>query len=773
MSQRNQDRLPRRERRAKERMAAKEAKRQNKATQERDWQGGSFAGFMGPSFQQNTLPLLALLAAIFVFYFPALSGEFVWDDVNFSEEKAVHAWSGLWSIWFAPSEISEAHYWPITYTVFWLEHKLFGLNPLGYHIVSCVLYFINIALIWRLLLKLEIPGAWAISAIFAIHPLHVESVAWLIGQKDLLSALFYLGAIHVWLRFRESSRLKTYALALSLYALGILSKSTVVTLPAALLILLWWKQERITAQDIMRLLPFFIVGFAITLGDYLFYVADAELDLAYSFVERVLIASQAVWFYVGKLLWPANLIAVYPYWDISTKNLIAWLFVATTAGGLILLWACRHRIGKGPLAGAAFFIITLSPTLGFVDYGYMQFSFVADRYQYLAGLGLMAVLMGGAIRVIQPHLTSLRPVILSAFAVLVIGLGALTWRQATTYQDELTFFSHIIAHNPNARSTYINLGNTLFKQQHYEEAVVAFQKAIDWDISPTLPSIDSEVMESIYRTLTHLPELSNQDELSELSPKMSPAPDKTGEAEHHLPSLQASQSGDSDHEVWRLLELQKMSTKQGETDKARAYLERVLKLAEGNPETMQSVADTLRGQEQYARAIEIYKEILAIERNFAMAYAGMGGALFRLERYEEAIESLARSIELHSTPPSATARLILMGHATSRLGRFWNAAQYYERAVELDPQNTSALEHLAAIRRERKRYENTLRLFPSARGSRLGIAPVHFNIGSALHSLGRLEEAARSFETALALDPSMEPVRPILKQLRKEIEEQK
>ena len=855
MNQRNRDRLPRRERRAKERTAEKEAQRQSKIATERDLQYGSSADFMASTnqqLQQNALPLLAFLATIFVFYFPALSGEFIWDDSIFSKEETIHRWSGLWDIWFAPSEIArEGHYWPITYTTFWLEHKLFGLNPLGYHIVNCILYFINVVLIWRLLLRLEVPGAWAISMIFTVHPLHVESVAWLIERKDLLSALFYLGAVHAWLRFRESSRLKTYALALGLYALGMLSKSIAVTLPAALLVLLWWKQERISAQDIMRLLPFFIVGFAITLGDYLFYVSrEEQLNITFSFLERILIAAQAVWFYVGKLLWPTNLMVIYPHWDVSVENLIPWLSVVATVGVLALLWGCRHRIGKGPLAGVAFFVITLLPILGFVDHKYMQFSFVADRYQYLAGLGLMAVLIGGAVHIMRPHVTFFRPVAIGVFAVLVIGGGTLTWHQATIYQNWITFFSHIIAHNPTARNAYLNLGHALyqanrfeeayeaslkalelqpnnprihsnlasvllqmkrydeaeeslkralelnprnsdtwqkygnlhFRQQRYEDAVAAFQKAINLSTNSILAHkgiADSyyelgdhtKALESIDQALALTPTPSVQGELSKLSVKVLLALGRTKEAEQHL--LQVTQDGDSDDKIWRLLELHQIMVEQGNTDRASAYLQRILELAKGDLETMHIVADTLRQQKQYSKAIEIYREILATDFNFAMAYAGMGDALFRLERYEEAVKSLQRFTELHSIPSSTIDPLLLMGEATSKLGRSVEAVQYYERAVELGSQNGNALGYVATARFQEKRYEDALRLFLSARDSLPEVAQVHSNIGATLYHLGRLEEAIRSYETALSLAPNMEHVRSTLKQLKKEFEGQK
>ena len=786
-SQKSQDRLSRRERRAQKRIVAKENKRQCKVAEKRDLQSRSFVDITKQAIlqlQQNALPLFAFLAAIFVFYFPALSGEFIWDDVLFSEEKTIHDWSSLWDIWFAPSEIAgEGHYWPITYTTFWLEHKLFGLNPLGYHIVNCTLYFINVVLIWRLLLRLEVPGAWAISMIFTVHPLHVESVAWLIERKDLLSALFYLGAVHVWLRFRESSSLKTYALALGLYALGMLSKSIAVTLPAALLVLLWWKQERVSAQDIMRLLPFFIVGFAITLGDYLFYVSrEEQLNITFSFLERILIAAQALWFYVGKLLWPTNLMVIYPHWDVSVEDLISWLFMVAAVGVLALLWGYRHRIGKGPLAGVAFFVITLLPIFGFVDHKYMQFSFVADRYQYLAGLGLIAVVVGGAVHAIQLHITSFKPVVIGAFTVMVVGLGVLTWHQAAIYQDGVTFFRHIIAHNPTARDAHHNLGNVLFKKKRYEDALEVLQEALEQNPdSPALTHMaiadsyhklgqHAKAMEWIERARTLTSASFSQDKLSKLSVKVLLALGRTEEAEQHL--LQAAWDSDSYHEVWRLLNLLQMSAKQGDVAQTSAYLQHILELAEGNLETLLVTADILREQKQYAEAIEIYKRMLAIDLNFDKAHAGMGDALFRLGRYEEAIESLERSVELTPISSSATAPFLLMGQAASKLGRSADAAQYYERAIEIDPQNASALEHLASTRFQEKRYEDALRLFSFMRDNFPRDAHTHSNIGATLYHLGRLQESAHSYKAALLLDPSMEHIRSGLEKLAKEIEQQ-
>ena len=296
---------------------------------------------------QDTLAVLILGVLVGVSYFPALQGGFVWDDVIFAEEPVIHRWSGLWNIWFSPADIrNEGHYWPIVYTSFWLEHKLWGLAPLGYHLVNLLLHWVNSLLVWRLLRRLAVPGAWAVAAVFAVHPLHVESVAWIIERKDLLSALFYLTAALTWIRFVEGHGWGRYGLTLALYIAGLLSKSVVVTFPAALLIWHWWQRERVTSTDLFRLAPFFAVGLAIALADLSFYSTREPLSLGYSLTERALIASRALWFYVGKLLWPTDLAVIYPLWDIRAGDALAWTFTSPPP------WRWRYCFGWGGIASA-------------------------------------------------------------------------------------------------------------------------------------------------------------------------------------------------------------------------------------------------------------------------------------------------------------------------------------------------------------------------------------------------------------------------------------
>ena len=151
-----------------------------------------------------------------------LWGGLIWDDHIWSQSRAVREWSGLSTIWSWPPRIErEAHYWPLTYTTFWLEHKIWGLAPAGYHVVNVLLHLLNSLLVWRLLLRLAVPGAWVAAAVFAAHPLHVESVAWIIERKDVLSGLFYLTTVLVWPALPGNSQDPwRYGLALLLFRGG-------------------------------------------------------------------------------------------------------------------------------------------------------------------------------------------------------------------------------------------------------------------------------------------------------------------------------------------------------------------------------------------------------------------------------------------------------------------------------------------------------------------------------------------------------------------------
>lgn len=433
--------------------------------------------------------LLILGFLVAASYLPAVWAGFVWDDEIITRIEAVRNWGGIWDLWFSPSAVyhesgsGEDHYWPLTYTTFWIEHKLWGFAPAGYHVVNILLHFANTAFLFRLLSRLGVPGAFFAAAVFAVHPLQTESVVWVIARKDLLSAFFYLAAVLMWFRYADAPRPRRYASALLLFVAGMLCKSIAITLPATLLVLQWWRNGNITRTDLLRTLPFFLAGFAIALADMSFY-ESRNLSFDYSVAERGLIAAHALWFYVGKFAWPVDLAVMYPNWDVSVSDPAEWGYVAAALAVGALFWILRNRIGRGPFVCALFFALTLSPVLGFFPFGYMNISFVADRYQYLAGIGAIVLLAGtascGAARLSRAGLGAVKTAALALLAL----LGTATWNQAGFYKDNITFFGRAVSVNPESWAAHRYLGVELFNLGRYAEAESRFRRSVELDQSP-------------------------------------------------------------------------------------------------------------------------------------------------------------------------------------------------------------------------------------------------------------------------------------------------
>ena len=585
------------------------------------------------------LAVAALCLLVAVSYFPALSGGFVWDDVTLTESTSLRTWSGLAQIWFTPRGLiqHEAHYWPLLYTLFWLEHKLWGLAPLGYHVVNLLLHTGVVLLLWRLLRRLEVPGAWFAAAVFAVHPLHVESVAWIIGRKDILATVFYLAAVLAYIRFTEmprgGRRGGPYLLAMALFVLGLLSKSIAITLPVALLLWHWWRHGRVTMADCSRTLPFFLVGLGIGLADYAYSTSLEPVAFGYTPLERGLIAARALAFYVGKLLWPAGLTGVYPHWEPGIGDLLAWGCAVGFAAVVAVLWCCRRQFGRGPLAGVLFFAVALSPVLGFVDFGYMQFSFVADRYQYLAGIGLIAVVAGAAGRACQLSLGALpahrtRPARLAigaAGAAILAVAGLLTWNQTGLYRDSVTFFTHVIAHNPQAHDAYFNLGVYLQAEGRYAEAQAAYKTALEQrpDNAGALVNIGFMLSKQ-----GHYEEaVARYREVLRLNPQ------------HQIAN---------ENLAGVLVKTGTLLLNQGRHEEAVARYREVLRLNPQHQIALRNLAEVLMVQSRYAAGLASAQQVIVHYPDDAKAHHLAGFGLFHLNRKAEALRYYDRALALYT-----------------------------------------------------------------------------------------------------------------------------
>ncbi len=378
---------------------------------------------------------LTLLAATFIAYQPVWHAGFIWEDDDYvTKNQALHSVDGLQRIWSTPGTTHQ--YYPLVFTSFWVEYHLWRLQPFGYHLVNVILHAVNAVLLWRVLRRLGLPGAWWAAAIFALHPVNVESVAWITERKNTLSGLFYLLAALAWLRFRpltagETSRTpewRFYWVALGLFACALLSKTVTCSLPAVLVLLIWWKTGRLEKRDGLALAPWFVLGAASGLMtrwmERRLGASGAPWEL--SFVQRCLVAGRALWFYAGKLIWPHDLTFSYPRWRVDAGVVWQYSFPLAALAVVAALWKVRSRIGRGPLVAVLFFAITLVPALGFFDVFPFRYSYVADHFQYIASLGLIAL---GAALVGRAAMYFRAPAMLPGFAAVILPLlMILTWR---------------------------------------------------------------------------------------------------------------------------------------------------------------------------------------------------------------------------------------------------------------------------------------------------------------------------------------------------------
>ena len=443
-------------------------------------------------FQQYRIGLY-ILAATLLAYLPALNGALLWDDDRHVTRAALQSPDGLREIWFQLGATQQ--YYPLLHSAFWFEHSVWSDAVLGYHLINVVLHATAALLVVLIARRLSLAGAWMAGFLFALHPVCVEAVAWISEQKSTLSGVFYLGSLLAYLSFDEKRRLPRYLLALGLFILALLSKTVTATLPAVLLVILWWKRGRLDwRRDVRPLLAWFPIGVAAGLFtawvEQRFVGAEGS-DYTLSFVQRILLAGRAIWFYAAKVVWPANLMFTYPRWKLDPGEWWQWLFplgVLVVAIGLVPL-ARRFR---GPLAGFLIFAGTLVPVLGFLNVYPFRYSWVADHFQYLAMLGLIVPAAAGFMSAPIPRRDTI------GIAILIV-LGVLTWRQAGIYRNAETLYRTTLERNPDAYMAHNNYGNFLLGQGRVQDAIAEFKAALR--IEPN----NSETHDNLGNALSQMP----------------------------------------------------------------------------------------------------------------------------------------------------------------------------------------------------------------------------------------------------------------------------
>ena len=596
-----------------------------------------------------------IILLVFLAYLPALRGGFIWDDDSYvTENTTLHDLDGLRRIWFEPGAVPQ--YYPLVHTAFWLEYHLWGLNPFGYHLVNVLLHAMAAILFGVCCLRLRIPGAWLAAAIFALHPVCVESVTWITERKNVLSAVFYFAAALAYLRFAglenavtsNRPRWHCYWWALSLFVAAMLSKTVTCSLPAALLLVCWWKKGHLRAGDILPSLSFFAIGAAgglVTTWMEKHHVGAQGAEWSLTFADRCLIAGRALWFYAGKLAWPAQLTFIYPRWTIEPGVWWQWLFPVAAVCVMAGLWLVRHRIGKGPLVAVLFFAGTLGPALGFINVFPMRYSFVADHFQYLAAAGLIALSAVGLNRL--PRV---------ALAMLVVLLGVLTWRQADTYRDLETLWRTTLARNPDCWMAHYNLGILLKNQGHIEEAMEHYHEAIR--ANPN----DFEALNNLGNALATTGRFDEAIENYRRAIQINP----------HFPDA--------------LNNLGNALAAQGHLDEAIDNYRQAIQINPNRPETLYHLGMTLDQLGRTREAVAEYREALRLDPSLAgglnnLAWALAASSDDELRNGAEAVRLAEQACELtHYGDPLFIGTLAA---AYAEAGRFPEAVTAAEKAEQL------------------------------------------------------------------------------------------
>jgi tetratricopeptide (TPR) repeat protein len=745
-----------------------------------------------------------IAAAVFAAYLPSINGGFVLDDgLLLTENKDVAESEGLYRIWCTALA---QDYWPVSNTSFWIEWRLWGMNPAGYHATNLILHIVESILIWIVLRRLAMPGAFLAATLFAVHPVNVEAVAWIAQRKDMSAMLFFLLAIHWYLkaavparshgepregeklaRLRLAAKLETnhyppstvhclpstvhcplptahysfwYLLSLAAFVMAMLGKGSAAILPVVLWGIAWWLQTERTSsakigapasgaasklreqapglnnehdvyypkfsgslsairRELWRVAPFFLVAAALTMVNVWMRTKGTNIEFRHAgFADRLVGAGGVIWFYLYKALLPVGLCFIYPQWSIEAGNPLWWAPLVAALAVTAVLWRYRKTWGRALLFAWGFFCIGLAPALGFVDVAFMKFSLVADHYQHIAIIGVIALVCAG----LGLWRGSLRGKASRAAAfVAAAGVAVLiflTWRQSALYRDEFTLYRDTLKKNPQCWPAQNDLGIAMVRAGRFQEAIDCFRRVLQIksdhigarsNLGNTLYQIGrfDEALEQINLVLTSMPDYA---------------------AAHYNMGLILSGMGRRQEAFERFQEAVRLNPDFAE---ARCCLGNIL-------------FEKGRIQE----AIEHYRQAVRSKPDFYGARNSLGYALTIAGRPEEAIEHLRRAVALKDDFAEAWYNL---GNAHKALRQFQQAEEAYRRAVALKPDYVEAHNNLGIALFQTDRPDEAVEQFNQVLRLRPEDINAYNNLASAYAGMGRSGEAVAAARKALEL----------------------
>lgn len=682
--------------------------------------------------------ILIALATAHV-YWPCRHGDFLWDgNLLITDNAMVKAPDGLFRIWFTREPVD---YWPMTNSMFWLEWHLFGDNPTGYHVTNVVFQILNALLIWLILRRLSVPGAFLAALLFAVHPVNVESVAWIAQLKNVLSMFFFLVSV-LWFLNAEPDLIGStqlfanqpagpdhrspydhsnwLGLSLLAFALAMLSKGSVAILPLILLLLVWWKRRRIDLVDLLRAAPFFLVAIVLTCVNIWFQTHGSGETIRFvTPLERLLGAAAVPWFYLYKALLPFDLAFIYPQWKVDAHNILWWLpLIATLSVTGLLLLGRRNLFIHALLVAWLFFCFALIPVMGLVDIYFMKFSLVSDHYQYIAIVSVLALVAALIVRLDRVGLYHLGCAVGALLAIVFVVLAR---QQTLPYRDSEGFYQFIVDKNPECWMAYVNRGVARFQSGQVDSAIENYEKALQLDNN----SIEGHTGLGVAFMAKGLYDaaIKHFHEALRVKPDYPPAHGNLG--------LALVKVGDKDYAV------REMQTS--------------LQLNFNQPQISFNLAHLLKQLGHYPEALKQYQETIRLDPDNAEVRSNYGELLVAMHQPEEAQQQFKEAIRLN--PELAEAHFNL-ANVLADQGEIEPAIDEYSEALKINPKYAAVHHGLGALYLRMMRFQQAVEEFQAAAELQPDSAEAHSNLGAALAQSGKLQPAVEQYREAVRLDPN-------------------
>jgi tetratricopeptide (TPR) repeat protein len=593
-----------------------------------------------PWFRRDWFWGLILILFVILTYTPVWQTGFIWDDdAHLTANPCIVGPLGLKEIWTT----SAADICPLTLTTFWVEHALWGLAPLPYHLVNVLLHGACALLLWRILRSLRVQGAWLGAALWALHPVAVESVAWITEMKNTESGLFFLLSILFFVRRLRAKELKNgptgggwnYALTLLFAALAMASKSSTVILPVVLCLCAWWMEGRWRWRNVVSVVPILLMSIAasaLSIWTQGLALATGVTDSQWvrTWPERLTTAGDAVWFYLGKLLWPHPLITIYPRWQIDAGQWVSFLPLLAVIVILAIFWFKRELWSRACFFAFAYFMAALLPVLGLIDNPIFRFSLVFDHLQYLASIGPLALAGTGLAR-FSDFAIPKKPWLQSSLcAGLLLILGMASWQRTWVYQSQETLWTDTLAKNPNTWFGRSNLGVVLFQKGQVDEAVAQYQKALE--INPNYVAAHYNLGNALFQ--------------------------------------------------------------KGQLDEALAQYQKAVEINPNDAEAHVNLGNALFQNEQLDAALAQFQKAIEINPNDAETHYNLGNALFQKGQLDEAVAQFQKALEID---PNSFATHYNLGGALFQKGQLDDAITQFQEVLRLKPDFSPAQANLAKV----------------------------------------------------------------------------